>query len=130
MVLPGPGDPAADLGGFHAEWFRVACALYVVQSIGFGVVFALVAPRLPPMPATRLIGYQKPWPLPAAQRTAGRAIAAPPTNPPSTPAGTAERRLAPRTTAGIVKPNTSCDTMNQGQLTFPGSTGLATNIAA
>jgi hypothetical protein len=38
--------------------------------------------------------------------------------------------LAPRTTAGIVKPKTSCDTMNQGQLTFPGSTGLATNIAA
>ena len=51
MVLPGPGDPAADLRGFHAEWFRVACALHVVLSIGFGVLFALVVPRLPPMPA-------------------------------------------------------------------------------
>ena len=29
----------------------MACALHVVLSIGFGVLFALVVPRLPPMPA-------------------------------------------------------------------------------
>jgi hypothetical protein len=51
MVLRGPGEPGGDLGGFHAEWLLVACAMHAVLSVGFGVLFALAAPRLPPMPA-------------------------------------------------------------------------------
>jgi hypothetical protein len=51
MILPGPGNlEGADLGSFHANWFLAASALHAVLSICFGVSFALVAPRLPPMP--------------------------------------------------------------------------------
>jgi hypothetical protein len=51
MILPGPGNlEGADLGSFHADWFLAAGAVHAVLSIGFGVLFALVAPRLPPMP--------------------------------------------------------------------------------
>jgi hypothetical protein len=50
MVLPGPGLEGADLSGFHAEWFRAALAVHAFLSISFGVVFALVAPRLPRIP--------------------------------------------------------------------------------
>ena len=51
MLLPGPGNlEGAELGRFHAEWFLAACAIHAVLSIGFGVLFALVMPRLPPMP--------------------------------------------------------------------------------
>ena len=52
MILPGPGSlEAADLGSFHTDWFLGAGAVHAVLSIGFGVLFALVMPRLPPMPA-------------------------------------------------------------------------------
>jgi hypothetical protein len=52
MVLPGPGSlEGAELGGFHPEWFLAAGAVHAVLSICFGVLFALVTPRLPPMPA-------------------------------------------------------------------------------
>jgi hypothetical protein len=51
MILPGPGNlEAADLGSFRADWFLAAGAVHAVLSIGFGVLFALVTPRLPPMP--------------------------------------------------------------------------------
>ena len=51
MVLPGPGTlEGQELGSFHADWFLAACAVHAVLSIAFGVLFALVAPRLPPMP--------------------------------------------------------------------------------
>src|SRR5262245_51624804 len=51
MLLPGPGNlQGAELGRFHTEWFLAACALHAVLSLGFGVLFALVTPRLPPMP--------------------------------------------------------------------------------
>jgi hypothetical protein len=51
MLLPGPGNlEGAELGRFHMEWFLAACALHAVLSIGFGVLFALVTPRLPPIP--------------------------------------------------------------------------------
>ena len=52
MLLPGPGsmDPA-ELGSFHAEWFLAASAIHAVLSVCFGVAFALLMPRLPPMPA-------------------------------------------------------------------------------
>jgi hypothetical protein len=52
MVLPGPAAlEGADLGRFHAEWFGTACAVHAILSIGFGILFALVARRLPPIPA-------------------------------------------------------------------------------
>lgn len=51
MVLPGPGSlEGADLGSFHADWFLAACAVHAVLSISFGVLFALVTPRLPHVP--------------------------------------------------------------------------------
>jgi hypothetical protein len=51
MLLPGPGAAnATELGSFHAEWFVVAGALHAILSAGFGVLFALVARRLPPIP--------------------------------------------------------------------------------
>jgi hypothetical protein len=51
MVLPGPGSlEGADLGSFHADWFLSASAIHAVLSISFGVLFALVTPRLPPVP--------------------------------------------------------------------------------
>ena len=50
MVLPGPGTlEAAELGSFHPEWFLAAGAVHAVLSVCFGVLFALVTPRLPPM---------------------------------------------------------------------------------
>jgi hypothetical protein len=51
MMLPGPGtlDPA-ELGRFHAEWFLPAAALHVILSSCFGVLFALLVPKLPPIP--------------------------------------------------------------------------------
>jgi hypothetical protein len=52
MMLPGVGNAAAaDLGTFHVEWFLAAGALHALLSMGFGVLFALVIPRLPPIPA-------------------------------------------------------------------------------
>jgi hypothetical protein len=51
MILPGPGKlEGAQLGSFHLEWFLAASAVHAVLSVCFGVVFALMTPRLPPMP--------------------------------------------------------------------------------
>jgi hypothetical protein len=51
MILSGPGNlEGADLRSFHGDWFLAASALHVVLSICFGVLFALVTPRLPPVP--------------------------------------------------------------------------------
>jgi hypothetical protein len=51
LRVPAPVD-AAQLGQFHAEWFVAALAVHAVFSIAFGVLFALLAKRLPPMPET------------------------------------------------------------------------------
>jgi hypothetical protein len=52
MVLPAPGVvEVAELGRFHAEWFVAAGAMHLVLSACFGVLFALVSPRLPAIPA-------------------------------------------------------------------------------
>jgi hypothetical protein len=51
VVLPGPGNAeVAELGRFHPEWFIPAIAIHAVLSISFGVLFAMVSPRLPSMP--------------------------------------------------------------------------------
>jgi hypothetical protein len=52
MVQSGPGAvEVAELGRFHPEWLSVAGAIHAVLSIAFGVLFALVSPRLPTIPA-------------------------------------------------------------------------------
>jgi hypothetical protein len=51
MVLPSPGHlEAAELGSFHPDWVVEASAVHAVLSMGFGILFALMAARLPPMP--------------------------------------------------------------------------------
>jgi hypothetical protein len=51
MMFPGPGTlKPEDLGSFHPEWFLPAAALHVVLSSSFGVLFALLLPKLPPIP--------------------------------------------------------------------------------
>jgi hypothetical protein len=51
VVLPGPGNvDVAELGRFHGEWFLAAAVIHAVLSMSFGVLFALVSPRLPPLP--------------------------------------------------------------------------------
>jgi hypothetical protein len=51
MVLLGPGHlEATELGRFHAQWFLAAAVIHAVLSVGFGILFALVSPRLPPIP--------------------------------------------------------------------------------
>ncbi|HEY7424091.1 MAG TPA: hypothetical protein VH682_07635 [Gemmataceae bacterium] len=55
LAAMAPSGPAtlepAELGSFHLEWFLAASAVHAVLPICFGVLFALVAPRLPPIPA-------------------------------------------------------------------------------
>jgi uncharacterized membrane protein YagU involved in acid resistance len=52
LILPGPGSlQVAELGGFHADSLLAAGAVHAVLSIAFGVLFAVVATRLPPLPA-------------------------------------------------------------------------------
>jgi hypothetical protein len=51
MLLPGPGKlEGAALGSFNPDWFLAASAVHAVLSVCFGVLFALMTPRLPPMP--------------------------------------------------------------------------------
>jgi hypothetical protein len=50
-LLPGPGLREAELGNFNPEWFLAASAIHVVLSVCFGVLFALMTPRLPAIPA-------------------------------------------------------------------------------
>jgi hypothetical protein len=51
MLLPGPGAlEGTELGSFHPEWLLAAGAVHAVLSVSFGVLFALMTPRLPPMP--------------------------------------------------------------------------------
>jgi hypothetical protein len=52
MVMSGPGDlDGAALGRFHMSWFLAAGAVHAVLSMCFGIVFALLSPRLPPIAA-------------------------------------------------------------------------------
>jgi hypothetical protein len=52
LYHPGPGAAeVAQLGRFHPGWFALAGGMHAVLSIAFGVLFALVSPRLPSIPA-------------------------------------------------------------------------------
>jgi len=51
MVLPGLGVlPTVELEQFHAHWLGAAIAFHVVMSLGFGLVYGLLLPRLRPIP--------------------------------------------------------------------------------
>ena len=45
-----PTLPIAELEQFHADWFVAALAVHAVLSLGFGLAFGLVLPRLPAIP--------------------------------------------------------------------------------
>jgi hypothetical protein len=51
MVVPQPDDlDVIELGRFHSDWFFAAVAVHAVLSTCFGVLFALMYRRLPPIP--------------------------------------------------------------------------------
>jgi hypothetical protein len=57
MILPGPASLGpAELGSFHLRLFLAAGAVHAVLSSCFGVLFALVAARLPVIPASMAWG--------------------------------------------------------------------------
>jgi hypothetical protein len=47
---------AADLERFHADWLVAAMALHAMLSIGFGLAYALVLPRIPRIPTPMVWG--------------------------------------------------------------------------
>jgi hypothetical protein len=51
VVLPDLGQrPVAELEQFHANWLIVTVIIHVLLSAGFGLVYGLLLPRLPPIP--------------------------------------------------------------------------------
>jgi hypothetical protein len=51
MVVPGMSDlPMAELEAFNATWLSIAVVLHAILSIGFGLAYPLVLPRLRPIP--------------------------------------------------------------------------------
>jgi hypothetical protein len=52
MVVPGMGGlPAARLEAFHATWLAIGVIIHATLSLSFGLAYALVLPRLRPIPA-------------------------------------------------------------------------------
>jgi hypothetical protein len=48
LVVPGMGElPEAELSRFHADWLAAGVVIHAVLALGFGVVYALVLPKLP-----------------------------------------------------------------------------------
>jgi hypothetical protein len=53
MVVPGLGRlPPENLNQFHTEWLTPAIAIHAALSVGFGVVYGLLLPRLPDVPGS------------------------------------------------------------------------------
>jgi hypothetical protein len=51
MVVPGMGDlKTAELEAFNPTWLAIAVVIHAVLSIGFGLAYPLVLPRLRPIP--------------------------------------------------------------------------------
>jgi hypothetical protein len=51
MVLPGMDNlPAAELQAFNATWLAIAVIIHATLSLGFGLAYPLVLPRLRPIP--------------------------------------------------------------------------------
>jgi hypothetical protein len=52
MVLRKVGEmPAEELSRFHPEWITVAVVIHAVMSVGIGLLFGALVPRLRPIPA-------------------------------------------------------------------------------
>jgi hypothetical protein len=52
MVVPGMGElPPEDLQRFHPTWFSAATAIHIALSVGFGIVYGVLLPKLRPIPA-------------------------------------------------------------------------------
>jgi len=57
MIVPGLGaQPAGELERFHASWLAVAIAIHAALSIGFGLVYGVLLPRLRPIPGPMVWG--------------------------------------------------------------------------
>jgi hypothetical protein len=51
MILPEPGQvPAQELEQLHTQWLLATLGVHLVMSATFGVVYALLLPKLPAMP--------------------------------------------------------------------------------
>jgi hypothetical protein len=51
LVVSGMDEvPAAELSQFHGDWLAAGVVIHAVLSLGFGVAYGLVLPRLLPMP--------------------------------------------------------------------------------
>jgi len=51
MVLPSlGGQPAGELERFHASWLAIAIVIHAALSVGFGLVYGVLLPRLRPIP--------------------------------------------------------------------------------
>lgn len=51
MILPGLGSrPLVELKQFHATWLAAAIAVHVIMSVGFGLIYGLLLPRLRSIP--------------------------------------------------------------------------------
>jgi hypothetical protein len=52
MIVPQIGQaPLADLEQYHQDWLAYAVAIHAAMSIGYGIVYGLLLPRLPEIPA-------------------------------------------------------------------------------
>jgi hypothetical protein len=52
LLIPGLNDPSApELHQFHAEWLALALVMHGILSLSFAVAFALLLPKVPPIPA-------------------------------------------------------------------------------
>jgi hypothetical protein len=53
MVVPGMGELAREqLEQFHGDWLATALVIHAILSIGFGLVYGLLLPKLPSIPAS------------------------------------------------------------------------------
>lgn len=53
LVVPGMGTlPPEQLQEFHADWLGTGLAIHLLLSIGFGLVYGLLLPKLPPIPTS------------------------------------------------------------------------------
>jgi hypothetical protein len=51
MILSEPGRrPPGELEQFHADWLLAALAIHALMSLGFGVLYGLLLPKLPAIP--------------------------------------------------------------------------------
>jgi hypothetical protein len=51
-----PDLPPAELDQFHADWLAIGLVLHAAMSLGFGVVYGLVLPKLPHLPGAVGLG--------------------------------------------------------------------------